>query len=1155
VSVYGFVSRLGSGLLMAPRNRPLPELKGEQALATDPNAHAALSASAGTGKTQVLTARVYRLLLQGAPPESILCLTFTKAGAAEMANRIGTRLAAWVRMPEKLLRKELFALGEGDDPNSLARARQLFAKVLDAPGGLRIQTIHGFAQSLLAAFPAEAGITPGFQALEGRAAEELAHRTLADLLADAEATGNEQLIRDVQCLSLRLGEGPAVDYLRQSARGYEQLLRLGDPAGLETKLRALMDLPEGSEEDHIAALCGDDGFDCELLRAVAEANRKWGAATGLGHAGVIDTWLALTPLERAAALPQLQKVVLTEKGTLRISPGQTKAEPSYELHAGRLAVLIGELLRIQNGCRLARDMAAGLRAGRAFGEAFARAKRAAGVADFDDLIAWARSLLERPGMGDWVRYKLDRRIDHILVDEAQDTNADQWAIILSLTDDFFSGASEAEGRWRTLLLVGDFKQAIYAFQGTDPREFERVRRSLHDRAKALIRAEDESDDTVRLAREFRDLSIGESFRSAQPVLDVVDKAIDIVGWENMGLPEPPRPHRACAANARLAGLVELWIPFALDGPDERSDEDEEGWLDLHERRYAERLAAQVKSWIDAGSLLASTGRPLGPGDILILVRSRGELASLIVARLFSAGVPVAGIDRLHLQEPLAVQDLLSAMTFAVQPLDDLNLASLLVSPLIGWSQEQLFDLTWGRTTSLWRALRDRAATDRNAAEARDALSAPLAMADFTTPARFLETILSGPLQGRRKLTRRLTLAARDPIDELMSSALEFERNEIASLERFLAWFRRGDVEITRDPSAPADEVRVMTVHGAKGLEAPIVILADAHADPRKLGRQNPPLAIELEGAKVSVVRPRKAELMPPFDRIVADEQSLALAEHWRLLYVGLTRAIERLVVAGLRPKRGELPDQCWHRMIAEALERLPVEQREDPLWGMVTAYRGNVKAAPSRRTPAPPFKPVALVPEWARRPAPPEARPPRPLAPSAVAIDDEAAPPPGPAMRAAARRGTLIHQLLERLVTVDADARPAAAGKWLEISAGVDDQALRDDIVQQVCAILSDARFAPLFGEASLGEAPLAATLPDGRVIAGTVDRLLVERERVSVIDFKTGRVPQGASDIPNTHRAQMEAYAAALRVIFPGRTVCSALLYTAGPKLIELTP
>ncbi|HEY6048871.1 MAG TPA: UvrD-helicase domain-containing protein, partial [Sphingomicrobium sp.] len=808
---------------MNARFKTLKPLLGNQELAADPQVHASLSASAGTGKTQVLTARVLRLLLSGVRPESILCLTFTKAAAAEMANRIGLRLAKWVRLKRTELWNDLEALGERPTERLLDTARQLFARVLDCPGGLKIQTIHSFAQSLLAAFPAEAGITPGFQPIEGRAEQELVRRTLADLMAAAEEQCDEALIRDVQCLSRRLGEAGAVEYLQACARKADAMKALGSPSTIEPRMLRLSGLPEGSVEDYIARNCGDEGFDCDLLRAVADANRAWGRQTGLEHADTIEAWLALTPIERAGALTDILKVVK------RVYPGQAKVDSEYESRAGHLANLIGELLQLQNGARLAAEMAAGLRAGQAFAAAYTQAKRAAGVADFNDLIGWTRQLLQQEGMGEWVRYKLDRYVDHVLVDEAQDTNAAQWDIIRQLVAEFFTGSSESEDRHRTLFMVGDLKQAIYGFQGTDPKRFQEAREEFKRRAAALGGGDDLFSYRER-AREFRDLSIAASFRSAQPILDVVDAAIAALGPEAMALAEAPPPHRA--HHQDRAGGVELWAPFAVEESPDDSDEGEERWISLRDREYATALAERIRAMVDEAPALASTGRRLTPGDILVLVRSRGELASLIVARLFSAGVPVAGVDRLHLHEPLAVQDLLAAVKFAVQPNDDLSLACLLVSPLLGWDQEQLRALAVDRKGSLWRQLRQRAGEFQ---ETHDALAELLRIADFTTPSAFLETILSGPMQGRRKLYSRLGMAARDPIDELMNSAFEFERNEPASLDRFLAWFSRGTVDVQRDPGQPANEVRVMTVHGAKGLEAPVVILADATADPARLG--------------------------------------------------------------------------------------------------------------------------------------------------------------------------------------------------------------------------------------------------------------------------------------------------------------------------------
>jgi ATP-dependent helicase/nuclease subunit A len=1142
---------------MSARFKPLPELRGEQASASDPDAHAALSASAGTGKTQVLTARVLRLLLTGAAPESILCLTFTKAAAAEMANRISARLAHWVRLKDSELATDLLALGEPNDPRTRDRARQLFARVLDCPGGLKIQTIHSFAQSLLAAFPAEAGIVPGFQPIEGRAEQELVRRTLADLMADAEAQGNEQLVRDVQALSRRLGEIGAIEYLKRCARRNGALATLGPRDSIAALVAKLLNLPDEPVDEFLAANCGNEGFDCDLLRSIAGANRSWGTVTGAKIVESIERWLAMDAAARSAALPELAAIVFTGSGDLRkVQPGQLKADPDYERHAERLAERVLALLQVQRAAKLAADMTAGLAAGQAFAAAYTRAKRGAGVADFDDLIEWTRALLRQSGMGDWVRYKLDRQVDHVLIDEAQDTNAAQWEIIERVVEEFFTGSSETDERRRTLFMVGDLKQAIYGFQGTDPERFREARAKFRRRAEELLEADDSLDTHKRRAREFRDLSIAASFRSAQPILDVVDAVIGALGHQALALDRPPPPHRAF--HAQRPGQVELWHPFAVDDAGDESEEGEERWVSLRDRYYAEALADRIRGMVREAPVLASTGRPLTPGDILVLVRSRGVLASLIVARLFSAGVPVAGVDRLHLHEPLAVQDLLAAIKFAVQPDDDLSLACLLVSPLIGWDQDQLRALAFGRRVSLWRELRRRAGESDNFRDAHDVLAAMLAMADYTPPSRFLETLLSGPLEGRRKLYSRLGMAAGDAIDELMNSALEFERNEIGSLDRFLAWFSHGTVDVQRDPGQPANEVRVMTVHGAKGLEAPVVILADATADPARLGPT--PITLDCDvapGAAVPLVRPRKDERWPPFTQMIVDEERRDLEEHRRLLYVALTRAADRLIVSGVAPKAKQdgtdpRPPNCWHLTVQQAMIELGAHADERE-WGVTLTY-GSAAAAP-RKTRDKREPQFAAVPEWARRPAPPEARPPRPLAPSAIAADDEAAPPPSTAMRAAARRGTIIHQLLERLVEIDAAQRQPAALRWLERSAGVSDAAERDDIAGQVCGILSDPRFERLFGPGSLGEAPLAATLPDGRVIAGTADRLLVEPDRVSVIDFKTGKVPTSEGEIPRSHRAQMAAYADALAVIFPGRRISAALLYTVGPSLFELVP
>jgi ATP-dependent helicase/nuclease subunit A len=1162
---------------VAGRLKPLDRLRGAQDLASAPDHHAALAASAGTGKTHVLTARVLRLLLRGVAPEAILCLTFTKAGAAEMDERIRSRLAYWVRLKQAALGLELKALGEEPTPPLMERARSLFARVLEAPGGgLRVQTIHAFAQSLLASFPAEAGLTPGFRPMEEREERLLARSTLADMLVRAEAGGDLPLIRDVQALSLELGEKDAASLLQACARVPEAMEALGPAQGIEARLRDVFELPSGDVEDIVVASCGDDLFDCASVRRIAELNRAWGTKSGVERANICDAWLAATPSERGAMLDALHGVWAKDGGSALRSFGRGQAPPDPD-YAGLAEAAFDYCARLRMLRRLSAWVAlaaAGLRAGQAYARFYADAKRTQGLVDFDDLIREAQRLLATEGMGDWVRYKLDQQTDHILVDEAQDTNAAQWSIVDALTGEYFAGRGAGE-RHRTIFTVGDFKQAIFSFQGTDPAEFEKARRRFREAAQAVRgNVVDLFTPAEKVPPDFLDLSMDRSFRSAPPVLAAVDRVIAELGHEAFGLPQRPNPH--VSHKGDLPGSVTLWRPFTGEA-DEDEDVGEEGWLSEAVRRYAGELARQVKAWLNAPFLVGSgkDRRPLQPQDILILVRRRGDLAGLVVARLHAEGVPVAGIDRLVLSAPLAVQDLLAAARFAIQPLDDLNLAGLLVSPLIGWSQDDLYEAAFRRSGALWPHLRARA----ERGEGRDLapLYDMLRWADLATPHEYLENLLSGPLQGRRKLIERLGAEARDPIEELLSSALSFEQAGAPSLARFLDWFARGDVEIVRDPSAPLDAVRVMTVHGAKGLEAPVVILADACADPARVGPAARFTALPIGGDKAPVPRPRKDELAEPLKSIVEDQERRDREEHWRLLYVAMTRAKERLFVGGaLTAGAKGPPEASWFGAVERALSGLGGEWVEDERWGGALCVGEELgrkvhpqllheivegsSALPGRegrgRTPLQHLLEGrgVVLPAFLNEVAPVEERPPRPLAPSAIGADEAAYPPPNPEQRREALRGRLLHRLFERLPDVPPAERRARAEAWLARSGDAPDSEFRAALIDDACRVIDDPRFADLFSPAALAEAPIAAVIGGGLVVAGTVDRLLVSPERVLVADFKTGRrVPASAEEAPLSHLRQMAGYRAALRVIFPDRPVAAALLYTAGPLLLPL--
>ncbi len=998
--------------------RPLPVLKGEQLRASRPEAHVWLSASAGTGKTQVLAARVFRLLLRGVEPAAILCLTFTKAGAAEMAARVNRQLAAWVRMADTDLGADLIALGERPTPALVARARTLFAKVLDAPGGgLRIQTIHGFCQSLLAAFPIEAGLVPGFRPIEPREEALLRRQALSDLLIEAEREGRHAPVETIGRLSLRLGEQGAEQFLAECSRAGVALEAL--PAGIAPFIRRALDLPAGDIEAAVAAGCA--ALDDDAIGRIGAANRAWGTATGGGFADTIARWLTADEGARVAMLADLMNVVRTGKGDPRKASAKLiAAEPDYEALAAQLGEECAELLSLRVRAAYADLLGAALEVGRDYARGYEAAKRRAGAVDFDDLIGAAVALLQQEGIGEWIRYKLDQVTEHVLVDEAQDTNVAQWTIIRALVDEYFVGRGVYAPSVRTLFTVGDLKQAIFGFQGTDPLFFQAAERYFADKAQEVAGDELMPEDERGLP--FDRLSLTDSFRSTAPVLEFVDAAIDTVGAAGLGAADAIPPHASRVAGP---GEVALW-PVIAAGAGEAEDAGEEGWIDDAVRDNAARIAKTVRRWLDDGLILESKGRALRPEDVMILVKRRGELAQLLVARLYAEGVPVAGVDRLRLSAPLAVQDLLAAVRFVLQPEDDLSLASLLVSPLIGWTQEELLARAAPRKGALWPHLRRTCAPDLLAP-----IETLLARADFDTPYRFLEMILSGPIDGRRRLLARLGEEARDPIEELLNAALDFETNATPSLQRFLDWFERDEVEIVRDAAAPLDAVRVMTAHGSKGLQAPVVILADATSDPDSAPRSTLSWTPDGMDRALPAFRPRKAERAGAIDAALSDVERREREEHWRLFYVAATRAEEKLAIAGSLSAKwnGIPPEASWYAAAARTLDTLGVAPAEEGADAAPRVFRGTAPAAPvpvrAAREEAMPAG--ADLPLWSRRVAPRAQLPPRPLSPSAVGDDEVADPPPTPAMRAAAERGQWMHALFERLPALSAGQRAAAA--------------------------------------------------------------------------------------------------------------------------------
>ena len=1125
-----------SGAAMTGTKR-LFNLKPMQAAAANPQAHAWVAASAGTGKTQVLSARVLRLLLGGTPPAAILCLTFTKLAAAEMQTRVFDRLAYWARCDEAALASDLTALGAAADALSHIRARRLFAQVLDAPQGLAIQTIHAFAQGLIASFPVEAGVSPGFATLDDRSSIALQRRLLTEAIEDATTSGDEGFLDDLAGISIAQGEMRLAKVAGRLVAHGDALADLSD-AAIPPMLRRGFGLP--TDRDGATALAlGLGAIDRAGIKRLAGALARAGNVTAVKSAEQLYEWLAAA--DPAAAFDILHTAFCTTTGTVRkamVPKAADTADPSLRPFAESVGEALMTLAAEQRLHAAVLHAARHLRIGRRLAAGWRDAKARLGVIDYDDMIAAAQRLLRAPGAAEWVRFKLDQRIDHVLVDEAQDTNDRQWDIIGALTDEFFAGAGARDTR-RTLFVVGDYKQSIFGFQGSDPRVYRDKREAFAGLAAEALEP-------------WQQIDLDKNFRSVGAILEVVDATIEVLGSAtfDIGGVAIHSPERI-----PWQGAVTLWPPVPADTgepTDDDDDADEDTAAPGAEIRLAHRIADTIAGWLDPDSPLILPGRGLAvqPQDILVLVRSRSAFSGALVAALHANQVPVAGVDRLKLSEPLAVADLLALARFALQPGDDLTLAALLVSPFLGLDHDTLYRLAADRPGTLWDAVRSSA--DPLVASARVWLLQVLGFADFTAPHEFFERVLSGPLQGRKKLLARLGAEARDAIDAVLDQALAFEAANATTLQGFLAWVDSDDIEIKRDPDAPLEAVRLMTVHGAKGLQAPVVILADA-TKPRKTEREAPLLVSFDNGPRLPVFLASRKGLAGPIADAIDEETGQGAKEHCRLLYVALTRAEDLLFIGGtLSGKATEAHEASWYAAVGEAMTALGAQTVDAEGWDAPALEWRSGTAHPRVPRSEPILAPddAAVLPQWATTAPALEARPTRPLSPSAFAADDVAATPMGPAARAAAQRGQALHALFERLPALPAADRRRVGEAWCAANHPDLDAAA---LTETVLAIMADPDFAEVFAENALAEAPLAAVVGEV-VVAGTVDRLLVSDTRVLVVDFKTGRnVPATAAEVPRYYLRQMAAYVAALRVVFPGRKIEAALLFTEAPRLIVL--
>ena len=1145
--------------------RTLPHAAdANQACASDPTASAWVSANAGTGKTEVLVKRGLRLLLAGSRPESILCLTYTKMAAAEMQNRLLKELAFWATIETGDLRQRLATLiGEEPDETDIRSARHLFVRTLEAKGGLKIYTIHGFCERLLQRFPLEADVTPQFTVLDETGAARLRQQAFDATMARAALRRDGPLGRALSKIVAVTGE----DYFRQvvdavlGKRG--ELARIfalhesaADWAEAETEsLKRLFGIEEGETEETLtealAGILGDDAIE-DLLDAL-----QTGAATGDDQrlkAG-LQAARASTGAPRAAAM---RRIFLTDKLEPRqrlCSKALQQAEPALcaMLDAAQARFAALDLKRAQLAC--AEASGAVLLLADQIQSDYARAKWMQAVLDYDDLILKAQALLSRAGAASWVLYKIDGGIDHILVDEAQDTNPDQWSIIERLAEEFFAGEGANE-KLRTLFAVGDEKQSIYSFQGADPARFGATGRAFRAKARAAHLAWNEVPLTL-------------SFRSTEPVLQAVDAvfgkrpAADGLTWGETAVIE----HHAFRKGQ--AGLVELWQVETETRPEPAAAF--EPWNEKAATLRAvealcQRIAGQIKAWLDRGEELASEGRKVRPGDILILVRRRDPLTAPMIRALKRARVPVAGADRMRLLQQIAVRDLVALADVLLMPEDDLALAIVLKSPLFGLDDDALFDLAYRRRSSLWAALKAKASEDPRFAEATDQLARWLSRADLAPPYEFfLELLGEDGQKMRKRLLTRLGPEAAEALDEFLDLALAYDREAAPSLQGFVNQLRLSDIEIKRDMEQERDEVRIMTVHGAKGLQAPIVFLPDTCMLPRRQGASiySLPRLDTPPGEVGHLVWPAGGTTLAPIEEAKAVARKVETDEYHRLLYVAMTRARDRLYVCGWSGKEQE--QASWYDLVRQGLQGLLTEATGH---GGITVQRlTSEQAVAVEKAAASEVQTEATnLPDWAATPAAPE-RPRLALVPSRLGPQlgegEEIAaeqPPLGPkalAENARFARGQLVHTLLQYLPEVGPADQERAARAFVAARGPALSEAMREEIVAETLAIVQDPSFGALFAPGSLGEVPLVARLGEGEgalELSGQIDRLAVLDDALLILDYKTNRPPPLAPEqVAPGYIAQLAAYRSGLRALFPDRALRAAIVWTDGPKLMEI--
>src|SRR5580693_2021387 len=708
-----------------------PVVRQRQTDVSNPSVSAWVAANAGSGKTHVLAQRVINLLLKGVDPQKILCITFTKAGAANMAERVFRTLGDWTKNDDKTLDEAIKASGTATDAATRTAARRLFARALETPGGLKIQTIHAFCTQLLHQFPFEANVAARFFVLDDvERSQMLEALTLAVLLEGAEAPQSP------------LGQALAVAITAGADQTFREVVR--SAIARADTIRNWLE-KSGGKDEALAALSVALGVDPAMTLAQAEQEivngpilpqSEWQAVAAVCQTSSAndkkqgDRLLLASRLSGREQVENYFDVFFDSKSQPRsnlLTKGFASKQPALAQRLLDEQTRVLPLREMRNAILCRNRSAALMTVAAEVLERYGKQKQRRGLVDYDDLIDKALGLLRNTD-AQWVHFKLDLGIDHLLIDEAQDTSAKQWEIVQRLVEEFTAGAGARPGT-RTIVAVGDEKQSIFSFQNAAPRHFAEMRKFFEKR---------HSDSGLTF--EYRQLE--HSFRSCEDVLGAVDLVFKDIGPSVTSDSQGGIPPHIALPDAP-PGVVEIWDTTK---PEKRDPI--EGWdapfdtlSEISPRvQLARRIARTVRALVDVREPVGLERRPARYGDVLVLVRQRGSLFEAIIRAMKNEGVEVAGADRLVLTEHIAVMDLMALADALLLSHDDLALASVLRSPLFGFTDQELFDIAADRGRKTLRAaLADHSGEKFTEASAQ--LETLAQMARRATPFAFFARIL------------------------------------------------------------------------------------------------------------------------------------------------------------------------------------------------------------------------------------------------------------------------------------------------------------------------------------------------------------------------------------------------------------------------------